>query len=402
MRPGMRDSPPDWLGAGMTGGGSVPTDRGRGRVVGPLLAAILVLGVIGLAVIPRLTGSKHSAGGSGTPLTKVRVLAGSETAPYLTSAAVTAQLRAFGYQLAVDTAGSRQIVDRNLKDYDIAFPSNATQAEQIQQKYHLTRPLYAPFSTPLAIATFSGIEKSLIAAGVVHEDGQTALFDMHAYLDLVAEKKRWPDLPPNPDNPLSQTNRSVYITSTDIQTSNSADLYLALASYVKNGDNVVADEQTATTVAGQLARLFQVQGFQGSSTEEPFDDYLTLGISKTPMVMIYESQFRAAQIAKNGSITPDRVLMYPTPTIYAKHTVVPFSAPGDAVGRLLTTDPALQDVAAQYGFRTADLARQTSSSNHAGLPPPPQLADVVEPPTQNITEKMIKTISELPAQGAGG
>lgn len=366
-------------------------ERRNGRVVGPVLAVLLVLGVIGLAVIPRFTGGGHGSGGSpGT--TKVRVLAGSETAPYLNDPKVTAELAAKGYQLVVDTAGSRDIVNRNLDDYDIAFPSNATQAEQIRQKYKVTRASYTPFATPMAIATFTPIEKLLAAAGVTRTEGATTLFDVKTYLGLVHDGRRWSDLPGNTDY---DTNKSVLISSTDVRTSNSAALYLALASYVANDDNVVTDRAKATQLADQLSPLFLRQGFLDSTTQEPYDDYLTIGMSKTPMVMIYESQFRASQIAKNGSITPDRVLMYPSPTIYAKHTVVPLTDAGDAVGRLLTTDPSLQDRAATYGFRTADVARLTNSSNAAGVTVPPRLVDVVDPPTQDISEAMINRIDAL-------
>jgi hypothetical protein len=356
-----------------------------------VLAVLLVLGVISLAVIPRFTGGGRSSSGSSTT-TKVRVLAGSETAPYLSDPKVTAELAAKGYRLVVDTAGSRDIVNRNLAGYDIAFPSNATQAEQIRQKYKVSRASYTPFSTPMAIATFTPIEKLLAGAGVTRTEGTTTFFDMKTYLGLVADGKRWSDLKGNTDY---DTNKSVLISSTDVRTSNSAALYLALASYVANDDNVVTDRTKATQLADRLSPLFLLQGFLDSTTQEPYDDYLTLGMSKTPMVMIYESQFRASQIAKNNSITPDRVLMYPSPTIYAKHTVVPMTDAGDAVGRLLTTDPSLQDQAAAYGFRTADVGRLTSSSNQAGITVPPRLVDVVDPPTQDISEVMINRIDAL-------
>ncbi|ADP80255.1 hypothetical protein [Pseudofrankia inefficax] len=375
------------------------TSRRNGRVVGPVLAAVLVLGVIGLAVVPRLVGGGHGAGGA-TGLKTVRVLAGSETAPYLNDPKVAARLATEGYKLVVDTAGSREIVNRKLTNYDIAFPSNATQAEQIRQNQGVTRASYTPFSTPMAIATFTPIERLLATAGVTQTDKSgTTFFDMKTYLDLVAKKTRWSQLKGNVDYP---TDKSVLISSTDVRTSNSAALYLALASYVANDNNVVADPATATTLADTLAPLFLLQGFLDSTTQEPYADYLSIGMSKTPMVMIYESQFRASQFAKDGSITGGRVLMYPSPTIYAKHTVVPLTDAGDAVGRLLTTDPELQDRAAFFGFRTADVARMTSSSKQAAITVPPQLVNVVDPPTQNISETMIKRIDAKYRQGSGG
>ncbi|WP_052711109.1 hypothetical protein [Pseudofrankia sp. DC12] len=376
------------------------TSRRSGRVVGPVLAVVLVLGVIGLAVVPRLVGGGSGSGGS-HKITTVRVLAGSETAPYLNDPKVAARLATEGYKLVVDTAGSREIAKRKLTNYDIAFPSNATQAEQIRKNNHVTRPSYTPFFTPMAIATFTPIEQLLATAKVTHTDRSgTAFLDMAAYLGRVDQGTRWSDL--QGSNQSYDTKKSVLISSTDVRTSNSAALYLALASYVANDNNVVADPARATALADTLAPLFLRQGFLDSTTQEPYDDYLSIGMSKTPMVMIYESQFRASEFTKDGSITPDRVLMYPSPTIYAKHTVVPLTAAGNAVGRLLTTDTELQDRAAFFGFRTADVARMTSSSKQAAITVPPELVNVVDPPTQDISETMINRISRDYQQGTGG
>ena len=56
-------------------------------------------------------------------------------------------------------------------------------------------------------------------------------------------------------------------------------------------------------------------------------------MGKSPMVMIYESQFIQRAAAADGSITPDMVLMYPDPTIFSKHTFVGLTPAGQA-GRL--------------------------------------------------------------------
>ncbi|MDT3440917.1 hypothetical protein [Pseudofrankia sp. BMG5.37] len=366
------------------------TGRGSGRVVGPILAALLVFGVVGLAIIPRLTGGKDG-GGQGGKLTDVRILAGSETQAYLTDPDVTKRLEELGYRLRVDTAGSREIVSRTLDDYDIALPSNSPQADQIKHDKAITRPQYVLFFTPIAIATFTKIVKPLTAEGVIKADGNVSYFDMRGYLDLVAADKRWSQLKDNPDY---QNSGSVLIKSTDVRTSNSAAVYLAIASYVENGNQVVSDSETAEKLGPKLAKLFTHQGFTDPSTEGPFNDYLSIGITKTPMVMIYESQFRARQIAGDGSIKDGRVLVYPSPTIYAKHTAVPLNDKGDAVAKLLATDPELQRLAVHNGFRTSNATQPAGNSGDGGVAPPPQLANVVEPPIQKISELMIKKIDE--------
>src|SRR5262249_58949802 len=102
-----------------------------------------------------------------------------------------------------------------------------------------------------------------------------------------------------------------------------------------------------------------------------------IGIGKTPMVMIYESQFVARAAAKDGAIKPGMVLVYPDPEIVSKHTLVPLTPNGDAVGRLLTTDPTLQQLAVKYGFRTADPGAFDRFVAAANVKTAPQLLDVI-------------------------
>src|SRR5262249_60110116 len=99
-----------------------------------------------------------------------------------------------------------------------------------------------------------------------------------------------------------------------------------------------------------LTTLFLEQGFVSSTSEQPFDDYLTIGIGKSPLVMIYESQFVARAALHDGSITPEMVLLYPKPTVLSKHTFVPLTAHGDRLGKALTTDAKLQPLEVHYRF----------------------------------------------------
>src|SRR5262249_5186273 len=232
--------------------------------------------------------------------------------------------------------------------------------------------------TPMAIATFTTIVDLLKSLGVVSTSGGVAVLDMKAFVAMVGQNKRWTDIP---NNTAYAAGKSIYITSTDPTTSNSASMYISIASYVANGNNVVQDQTQAKAVVPAIAPLFTRQGFTLASTDAPFEDYLTIGIGKDPMVMIYEAQFLAREAAKDKSITTDRTLMYPTPTVFSKHTLVPLDANGDGVGRLLVNDAKLQSLAIKYGFRTADSAAFNKYLTDRGVTPPPQLVNVIDPPT---------------------
>jgi hypothetical protein len=112
------------------------------------------------------------------------------------------------------------------------------------------------------------------------------------------------------------------------------------------------------------------------------------------MVMIYESQFVARAAANDGSITKDMVLMYPTPTIYSKHTLVPLSNAGNRVGQLLSSNADLQRLAIKYGFRTSNTPAFNKFVTDHKVVLPPTLFNVIEPPAYEPLESMISTIQQ--------
>jgi hypothetical protein len=298
----------------------------------------------------------------------------------------------------VDTAGSRQIATTvDLSKYDFAFPAGQPAAVKIQQDHH-AQATYVPFFTPMAIATFTVIGDLLKTAGVATASGGVYTLDVNAFLKLVAANKRWTDIP---GNTTYSAGKSILITSTDPTKSNSAAMYIAISSYVANGNNIVQSPSDVQVVLPKVAPLFLRQGFTESSSEAPFDDYLSIGIGKDPMVMIYESQYVAREAAKDGSIKSDKALMYPSPTVLSKHTLVPLTNNGDAVGRLLVNDAKLQSLAVKYGFRTSDGAAFTKYLTDRGVTPPPQLVNVIDPPTYDNLEALINGIAQLQSQIKG-
>jgi hypothetical protein len=358
------------------------------RVLGLGLAGLLLVGVL-VAVI-----ASYAVGHRTTPtssLVVVHGVIGSEKQPYFQDPGVIKVFHDHGYDVQVDVAGSRQIATTvDLSKYDFAFPAGVPAATKIKTD-HKAKATYSPFYTPMAIASFKPIADLLIQAGVVKLQGGAYLLDVSKYLALVAQNKRWTDLPNNTTYPAT---KSILITSTDVRTSNSAAMYLSIASYVANGNNVVQDLGQAQTVLPAISPLFLRQGLTETSSEVPFNDYLTIGIGKSPMVMIYEAQYIAKETAKDGSLTDQNVLMYPSPTVLSKHTLVPLTSRGDAIGQLLLNDPTLQKLAVKYGFRTSDPTAFKNYLDSKQVPQPPQLINVIEPPAYDPLEAMISGIEK--------
>jgi hypothetical protein len=356
------------------------------RALGLILAAVLGVGVLA-AIVISVRGRLDSPA---QQLTVVRGVIGSEKQPFFSDPEVIKTFRDHGLDVRVDTAGSRQIASLDLTHYDFAFPAGVPAAEKIRLARKVNTS-YSPFYTPMAIASFRPIADLLVAAGVAKNQGGYYTFDMQAYLQLVARNARWTDLPNNSAFPSTN---SILVTSTDVRTSNSAAMYLALASYVANGNNIVQDPVQGAAVLPKVEPLFLRQGFTATSSEGPFQDYLSIGMGKTPMVMIYEAQFVAQAALNDGSITKDMVLMYPSPTIYSKHTIVPLTPVGDRAGRLLMTDPNLQRLAIKYGFRTNDTSAFNKFVSAHKIVLPPTLFNVIEPPSYETLESMITTIEQ--------
>jgi hypothetical protein len=170
-------------------------------------------------------------------------------------------------------------------------------------------------------------------------------------------------------------------------------MYLALASYILNNDNIVTTDEQITTLIPILSSLFLKQGYLESSTAGPFEDYTSMGLGKSPLVMIYEAQF-IEFIIKN-SRNSDMVLLYPKPTLFTKHILVPFTEKGEKVGLLMEQDEVLQKIAAEYGYRINNTTFIKNLWQEKNIKLPETIIDVVDPPSYEALEKMIVEIEKL-------
>jgi hypothetical protein len=353
------------------------------RTVSIVVAAVLAIVVV-ITVIVAVGG-----GSSKKNLTIVRGAIGSEKQPFFDDPAVKKEFAAHGFDVQVDTAGSRAIAKTfDLSKYDFAFPAGAPAAVKIRSERRVTQS-FVPFSTPMAIATFRDIAQLLEKAGIAHDHGGYWTLDMKGYLDLVRRGVRWNQLPGNTTYPST---KYVLISSTDVTTSNSAAMYASIASYVANNNSVVENPGQVDGVVSAVSPLFLKQGYTEQSSEGLFDDYLSIGEGKTPMEMIYEAQFVARAAQHDGSIQPNMVLMYPDPLIVSQHTLVPLTANGSTVGQLLTDDPKLQALAVEHGFRTAKPADFAAFVQRSRVTVQPRLLNVIDPPTYDNLEDLITKI----------
>ncbi|MEV0298620.1 three-helix bundle dimerization domain-containing protein [Nocardia sp. NPDC050710] len=368
------------LGAALRGM-SAPNKRNAGLLGG----ALTVVAVVVVAMVARQPDPAPVAV-PGVGLSVVRGVVGSEKVPFFQDQRVVDALAEHGMRVEVDPAGSRQIATSiDLGAYDFAFPSSAPAAERIQRARNVNVK-YTPFSSPMAIATFQPIVDLLTPAGVI-KPGPVPTFDIARYLELVRANTEWAQLP---DNTAYPVRKNILISTTDPRTSNSAAMYLAIASFVANDNAIVQGQPAEQAVLPTVSKLFVGQGYTENTTQGPFHEYLAGGMGPSPLVLIYEAQFIEA--TTRGQIKPGMVLTYPSPTVLSQHTLVPLRAGGDKLGRLLVADPTLRQLAAEHGFRTGDAAEFAKVTQ--GVPVAADLIDVVDTPTYDTLEHLLDGVTK--------
>ena len=366
------------------------------RMVGVTLSSALVLGLAVFGATEALDLRRSVAAGPApatslpTPVT-VTALVSSEKRSYFTDPRVNQRLAELGFTIELETAASRDMASRDLKGYDLAFPSSAPVAEKIVRA---NKPLNvtSPFYSPIAVASFQPIVDALRPVGVSRPNlNGYQSFEVDRYLDLVRKNTRWDQLPRNSTYPAR---KAVLVSTNDVRSSGAAAMYLAIASYVANGNKVVADPAQVNAVMPTLQQLFLGQGYAESWSESSFDDYLAQGAGKVPMLLVYESQFLELARRQDGSITPEMILMYPTPDVLSKHTAIGLTRDGARLGDALTTDPQLQRLAAEFGFRTNDPNVFNEVFAGSGVDPPTQLGQVIDPPRYEVLESLVTSLAK--------
>lgn len=372
------------------------TSRDIVRVVGVLL---VVAALLGSAALVRHGHPAHAGGG----VTTIRAAIGSEKQDFFDDPKVVAALRRHGYRVQPDYMGSRQMAtSANLSRYDVAFPSSQPAADAVQQRAAGADQHAAAgqsrevrvFSSPMAVATFLPVARLLAQLGIARQGaGGIWTFDVRRYLDVADTGLRWNQIAGNAAYP--SPNR-VLLSTTDPRKSNSADMFVALTSFVLNGDSPVTDRATVNRDVPRIASLFLNQGYTDSTSQDPFSEYLTAGMARVPMALVYEAQYLGTQLGDPSLLGADRVLMYPTPTVFSDHTLVLVrrSARLDAFASLLTGDADLLTLEAEHGFRTlrgSAFGRQVSA-HHLTVPTGQPELSPASPPTYEILESFLDAI----------
>ncbi|MFJ8635860.1 hypothetical protein [Streptomyces sp. NPDC093568] len=319
------------------------------RIAGIILAVLLIGGVVVAVVAGRSSED-------GTATKTVQAVIGSEKAEFFADPDVVKALAAKGYTVKAETSGSWAMEGLDLAGYDLALPSSQAPAAALAAKYKVTGTLPRPFYSPLVVVAHKNAAEVLAANKLATLDTEhRGTFEMAAYLAAARDDRTWQQL--KGAQKYGELTGTLYLSSTDPETSNSGALYLAAASYVENGGKVVASDAEIDRATPLLHQLISVQGAQQSSTDAVFRDFVSG--AGNPLVVVYESQ--VASLLQEGQQPDDLVVLYPDTTVNSDHTVVPLTEDGKAVAELLSADARLRELEARHGFRPQGEAAEFAS-----------------------------------------
>ncbi|WP_208513981.1 substrate-binding domain-containing protein [Variovorax paradoxus] len=365
------------------------------KLIAPALAVVLLAAVAGGVWYSNQRVRDDTTAGNAARIEQARHVAlrgliGSEKESFFADERVQQALAAQGITVTVEKAGSRTIAERyDAGKFDFGFPSGAPAAQRLKELAKAPN-VYNPFYTPIVLASWRPIAEILIANGVAEKQGDFYyVVDLPRLMAMIEKGTRWKELKASA---AFSTSKSLLINSTDVRTSNSAAMYLALASYLANGQQIVQSQQDVDRVLPTVAPLFLRQGFQEQSSAGPFEDYLALGMGKAPLLVAYESQLVEFWLKHPDRLRGDMVLLYPRPTVYSKHVLVPYTPGGARLGAALENDPKLRELAHEYGFRTGGEAKGPENWAGRGVKVPDVLVDVIDPPSFEWLERMTTAI----------
>jgi hypothetical protein len=328
---------------------------------------------------------------------------GGSNIAFLEDAQVAEVLRRHHIRAQGDNVGSRAAANGKSPG-DFIFVSGQPAADQVLRERLNGKP-YHPFISPIVLATFRDYAETLSANRIATPRTIRPPFDRPYYYDLHMGdflnlgNASWDKLK---ERPLSNTD-AILGQFTDLCTSNGADTYLGLVSFVKHG-RVPTNEREAIDFANDIKPLLRSQGLPFHIPEWKY--FSELGRQVAPIVVMYEHQWLAGQldhIKRFHTLYDDRVLLYPDPQFTTESAFIALNENAKQLGELLETNPDLRIRALELGFRA--LTRPGTDPSEPlstflaenGVPVPPTPVNTnAKLPDNYLLNKMVNIVGDCP------
>ncbi|PJM73736.1 hypothetical protein CS006_00665 [Bifidobacterium primatium] len=343
----------------------------RNRIVGLISLIVVVAVVCGFAVWR--TTSKPESGPSRSAVSVTGYLGGEKTGLFDDSQFTRLAADA-GLKVDYRKAGSLDMMMADRAGMDYLFPSSRTAVEYGASKGVKAARQDIVFNSPIVVYTHKSVAEGLAKSGIMHRDGDVWRLDMAKAVDAMKAGRTWAQVG------YAGGYGVFHIESTDPVKSNSGNEYAALLANTMNGGQP-ATRATVKRDAPTIRSIFAKSGWMETSSEDSFNQFLTLGVGSKPMMVGYESQI--LDLAVNNpdawaQVKDDLVIAYPTPTVWSTHTFMALDAKGEKLLTLLESKPVQKLAWERHGFRSVDFSG-TDSITRFGVP---GTVDTV----QNVTE----------------
>lgn len=287
----------------------------KSKIIG-LIALLAVVGVVCGTLVWR---QSQPAPAEPTEQVSITGYLGGEKIGLFDDAKFKALAAKQGIAIDYRKAGSPAMMDTDRKGMGYLFPSSRAAVE-----YGNAKGVKAPqsdivFNSPIVLYTHKAVADGLVNGGLVTKDDSGAYhMDMAKAVDAMVANTTWADVG------YTAGYGQFRIDSTDPVKSNSGNEYAALLATVLNGgqpamvDSVARDGKT-------IASIFAKSGWMETSSEDSFNQFLTLGVGSKPMMVGYESQLLDLAVNQPDAfkqIKDDVVIVYPTPTVWSTHTLM--------------------------------------------------------------------------------
>ncbi|MCH9275947.1 hypothetical protein JS533_006630 [Bifidobacterium amazonense] len=318
----------------------------KAKIIG-LIALLAVVAIIGGTLVWRQSQPKP------VELEQVTGYLGGEKIGLFDDERFASLAKDAGLDVNYRKAGSLAMMDADRKGMDYLFPSSRAAVEYGKAKGVDTSNSDIVFNSPIVIYTHKSVADALTGSGLVSKDDAGAYhMDMAKAVDAMTGNKTWAAV--GYANGYGQFR----IDSTDPVKSNSGNEYAALVATVLN-DGQPATVDSVNRDSDKIRAIFAKSGWMETSSEDSFNQFLTLGVGSKPMMVGYESQLLDMAVNQPDAfkqVKDDVVMMYPTPTVWSTHTFIALDDKGEKLLKLLKTADVQKLAWERHGFRAANFA----------------------------------------------
>lgn len=299
------------------------------------------------------------------------------------------------YNLIVDysKAGSIDMVTQQPpQGIDFLFPSSQVAGELYKTRHDPTARVETIFNSPIVIYSWDIVTEALQEQSIVQlRDNNYYIVDYPRLITLVQSRAKWADIG------LDALYGQVMLYPTDPTKSNSGFQFAGLLANMLSGGEVVT-RRTLASVTDQIRNFFARIGYMEHSTGYLFEQFLTTGVGNKPMVVGYENQiieFCLANVAMCSAIQGRVFALYPEPTVWSSHVLIPLSSGGERLMHALL-DPEIQTLAwEQHGFRSGMIGVQNNPKAFNVQHIPNDIVKVIPMPSAEVMDTIVRSLEQM-------